>query len=72
MVDIGELNRDFRKLEQDMYKGRGKEDPSVTTRLTRLEGDVEQIKKSSTERRWLEWSIFIGVIVGLAQHWIGK
>lgn len=33
------------KLYEDMYTGNGKENPSVTTRLDRLEQIVDDIKK---------------------------
>lgn len=72
MVTLGELWSKVEKHDVDLYVGRGKQDPSVTTRLTELEKDMAQVKESSKERRWLEWSILIGVIGSLLQHWLLK
>jgi hypothetical protein len=54
------------KMYVDMYLGRGKNNPPVTLRLSRLEDDVEEVKGRSARQERLAWSILVGLIMVLA------
>jgi len=43
--EYAELISDVRELKTDMYQGKGKDNPSVTTRLALLEDSQERMEK---------------------------
>lgn len=44
-----EQERKLTKLYKDMYEGEDRDNPSITTRLTVVEGDVDHMKSSITK-----------------------
>jgi hypothetical protein len=54
-LDYNELKRKAEKVYFDMYEAQDMENPSVTTRLDRVERVVEDIKA-------LKWAVFIAVL----------
>jgi len=55
----------MRQIYVDMYLGRGKENPPVTLRLSRLEDDMADVKERQTTQVRLSWAILIALITTL-------
>lgn len=62
-------NSRIKRLETDMWYGRGRENPSITSRMAVVERDVEFVKQTLkdmvSESRQMKW-ILIGCAVGVA------
>ncbi len=58
-----EQARQHAKMYRDMYEGDGPENPSITTRLTVLEGSVDRIVTNSQSLKWWAMGI-IGSVLG--------
>ena len=70
--DIADLARDVRKLVVDVYLGTDKENPSIITRLTLLENNVEKINSNLSKLVWLSFGILGTAITNIYLHVAGK
>lgn len=62
----------LRKLYMDMYEGRGKDNPPITTRLSVLEVAMEAIKANANKALWLLLTILATGVLNLLVHLSGK
>lgn len=53
------------KMYTDLYTGRGKSNPSITTRLALLEDDVGEVKSTLKKVERLAWAILLSLIATL-------
>lgn len=72
MVDSVELARRVSKMYVDLYEGTDKDNPSITTRLTVTENNVEQIKSNLSKLVWLSLGILGTAIANIVLHLAGK
>ena len=64
-LDSGLGKPSLGKIWVDMYLGSGKENPSMTSRVARLEEDMIEQKSTSKRQEALAWSILVSVIMVL-------
>lgn len=62
---LSELRKITTRLENDMYYGNGKNNPSLTVRMDRLETYFEKISKNMSKIVWLVLAAAITVIVDI-------
>jgi hypothetical protein len=61
-MDSEDLEEDVRKLHTDMYLGNGRDNPSITTRLSMVEDKIERMSKNLNKALWLVAGTLLGVI----------
>ncbi len=50
------------KMYEDMYEGRGKDNPSMTTRMTMVEDKQERMSKNINKALWLAVTTLLAII----------
>ena len=60
------------KVYVDMYVGNGKESPSITTRLSMAEDQIERISKNLNKALWLVGGTLLGLIAEIIKGAITK
>jgi hypothetical protein len=69
--DIEELAKAVNEMWIDLYKGKDKQNPSVTARLVILEEAVERFAKNSSKLVWIGVAILGTLVVNLLTGHIG-
>lgn len=67
-----ESRRQNTKVYRDMYEGNGKDNPSMTTRMSDAEKAIERFTSNSTRAFWMGVGTLGSVLTLLIAHFIGK
>lgn len=78
-IDEADFWRRIGKIETDIYYGAGRENPSITTRLSLLEDNMEKLSDHldkivgyATKGFWLLVTILVTALVNIVLHILGK
>ena len=70
--DLSDLKKDVDKHDEDLYKGKDKDNPSLTTRMSLQEEKVEKLEKAINKTFWTSIATLLAIIADLVSRGIFK
>ena len=73
MVELNDaVKRKADKIYVDMYEGNGKDNPSITTRLSMVEDKIERMSRNLNKGLWLLGGTLLGLLAEIVKGVIAK